>query len=370
MNSKPFRVLSLDGGGIRGLYTASLLEQLGLRLARFHCNSTEQRLDIGGQFDLIVGTSTGSILAIALAAGASLEEVLELYRSKAKRIFQLPMPLQKECFQDQLRALFWAIRNMFSPANKSCALREALTELLQNETLEELYNRREIALCIPSIDAETQRAWVFKTPHAKRLTRDNHYKLVDVCMASAAAPIYFPLHVIDSPNGSTKVAHKFVDGGLWANNPVMVGLVEALELTEDEQPIEILSIGTCGAVGSQTLTRQAASRGTFGWKGGVDISSMSMEAQAFATPYLAKQIAKAIKRVNLYRLQDPTVSAAEAQHLALDAVDDKSLMVLETLGQRATDLNYSVLTNSASSTPAIEMVLRMFSDVGQLKEKE
>lgn len=113
---KPFRVLSIDGGGIRGLYTASLLQQLGLRLSRFHNNEVETRLDIGRQFDLIIGTSTGAILATSLAAGVALEDVLRLYRTKAAKIFQFPMPLQKGCFGDRTRALIWALRNTFSPA--------------------------------------------------------------------------------------------------------------------------------------------------------------------------------------------------------------------------------------------------------------
>lgn len=367
MNNRPYRVLSLDGGGVRGLYTAVLLQQLGLRIARLKGQSAENPLDIGGQFDLIVGTSTGSILAVALAAGVPLENVVRLYQAEAAKIFQNPMPLQRGCLSDKTRLGVWVLKNMAGSANRSDALREALTTILHNETLGELFKRRGIALCIPSIDAETKRSWVFKTPHMPRLTRDDNYKLVDACMASAAAPIYFPLHTIASPNGGASVTHKFVDGGLWANNPVMVGLVEALEVAETDQPIEILSVGTGGAVPNQTVELDAVSRGSLGWKGGVDIVSTSLEAQAFATPYLAKQVAKAIGRVTLHRLLDPAVSGDEAAHLALDAVDNKSLGILEMLGQRATDLNFSALTNSGASTSEIEMVLRIFSDVKQLK---
>lgn len=367
MSSKPFRVLSLDGGGIRGLYTASLLQQLSVRLAKFHGRSPDGPLDLGRQFDLVAGTSTGSILAGALASGVALESVLDLYRTKAAKIFQVPMPLQRGCFGDKSKALIWVLRNALSPANKSNALHEALKSVLQEETLGQLYERRRVGLCIPSVDAETRRAWVFKTPHMQRLTRDNDYKLVDVCMASAAAPIYFPMHLIPSPNPAVKVAHAFVDGGLWANNPIMVALVEALEVAEPEQPIEILSVGTGGAVSSQALTQGQTDRGSLQWKGGADIVATSLEAQAYATPYLAKQVAKAMGgRVTLHRLVDPTPSSEEAAHLALDAVDEKSLGVLETFGQRAADLNLSALTNHAASTPESEMVLRMFSNLQQL----
>jgi patatin-like phospholipase/acyl hydrolase len=80
MTTKPYRVLCLDGGGIRGLYTATVLQQMAVRVARMNGKNHEGRLDLGANFDLIVGTSTGSILATALAAGVALEDVTHLYR--------------------------------------------------------------------------------------------------------------------------------------------------------------------------------------------------------------------------------------------------------------------------------------------------
>lgn len=371
MSGRPFRVLSLDGGGIRGLYTATLLQQLAVRAARFHKLGVESRLDVGAQFDLIVGTSTGSILATALAAGVALEDVLNLYRNEAANIFRRPMPLQGGCKLDKFKALVWTVRNTFRPANASYALRCALQRVLKEETLEELYERRKVALCVPSVNAETERAWVFKTPHAQRLTRDNRYRLVDVCLASAAAPIYFPMHRAESPNlGSTSV-HTFVDGGLWANDPVLVALVEALEVAAPDQTIEILSLGTCPGVKSQILGGKDATRGVIGWTGGTDIVSMSLEAQASVTHYLAQKLAGAMGgRVTLHRLAEPPVSPEETKHLALDAADKKSLDVLEMLGQRATDLNMSVLTNSPNPTRGQAMTLAMFSGLKQLKVQE
>lgn len=366
MTQRPFRVLSLDGGGIRGLYTASLLQQLALRIARYHGDAHEHNLDIGKQFDLIVGTSTGSIIAVALAAGVPLERVLQLYRDECKKIFKWPMPLQMGCTGDKFKATLWAlIWNARSPANKSEALREALKGVLGDETVGQLYARRRVALCVPTINAETQKGWVFKTPHLSRLTRDNNFPLVDVCMASAAAPIYFPIHSVKSPELGSNAILRFVDGGLWANDPVLTGLTEALEIVEDpsQRPIEILTVGTGGPRKSQVITDKNAKRGTFKWKGGIDITTMSLEAQASTTPYIAKQIARFIKGVKIYRLADPVISGEEAGHLALDAVDKKSLAVMEGMAQRATDVNFSQLTNSATRSAEAEMVLQMFKDV-------
>ncbi|GAB3656383.1 CBASS cGAMP-activated phospholipase [Ramlibacter alkalitolerans] len=363
--SKPFRVLSLDGGGIRGLYSAALLQQLTVRIARLTPGAPEERLDLGAKFDLIVGTSTGSIIAVALAAGLPLEDVVEMYRRESRHIFQRPMPLKGGCFSG-LQRLLWTLKNVTGPANRSDALRTALTAVLKDETLGQVYERRKVALCVPSVDAETGRAWVFKTPHARRLTRDNNYRLVDVCMASAAAPIYFPLHRIPSPNPGSKAVHSFVDGGLWANDPVMVAVTEALEVAADRD-IQIVSVGTCSGAQSQPLSDKDASRGIWGWKGGADIVSASLEAQAFATPYLAKTMAKAMSgRVTMFRMEEPDTSDEESRHLALDAVDDKSLRLLEMLAQRATDKNSSVLTNTTLS-PERSMVLDVFSGLAQAK---
>lgn len=363
--SKPFRVLSLDGGGIRGLYSAALLQQLAVRIARLTPGAPEERLDLGAKFDLIVGTSTGSIIAVAVAAGLPLEDVVEMYRRESRRIFERPMPLKGSgCFAG-LQRLLWTLKNIAGPANRSSALRAALTTVLGDETLGQVYQRRNIALCVPTVDAETGRAWVFKTPHVRRLTRDNNYRLVDVCMASAAAPIYFPLHRIPSPNPGSKAVHSFVDGGLWANDPVMVALAEALEVAGDRD-IHVVSVGTCSGAQSQPLSDKDADRGIWGWKGGADIVSASLEAQAFATPYLAKTLGKAMSgRVTMYRMEEPDTSDEESRHLALDAVDDKSLRLLEMLAQRATDKNVSDLTNT-NLTPEKAMVLDVFSGLAQV----
>ena len=366
----PYRVLSLDGGGIRGLYTTALLQQLAVRIARLNGSPVESKLDLGAKFDLIVGTSTGSIIAVALAAGVCLEDVLNLYRNKASAIFQKPMPLQDGCFGTVFKTFRWGLSNTLNAANGSAALAHELGEVLKDETLGQLFRRRRVGLCIPTIDAESQKAWVFKTPHGSRLTRDDNYRLVDVCMASAAAPIYFPMHPVASPNPGATSTHLFVDGGLWANNPVLVGLVEALEFADKDRPIEILSVGTCSGNKARVLDTASANRGSLQWKGGVDIVGLSMEAQASVVPYLAEQMVRAMGgRVTLHRLREPEISAEEKQHLALDAVDKRSLSVLEMLAQRATDLNMSALTNSGSQRPEYKMALDMFSNLSQLPER-
>lgn len=356
---KPFRVLTLDGGGVRGLYTASLLHQLCLRLGP-PGGATQVSRDLGAQFDLIVGTSTGSIVAIALAAGVSLQEVIDLYKeSDRNQIFQNPQPLQRPGWLSRVNRGVWAVLNLFSAANDPAPLRNALAKVLADETVRQLYERRKIALCVPAIDAFTQQGWVFKTPHLPRLSRDDNTKLVDVCMASSAAPIYFPLHGIQGAQPGSSTTKWFVDGGLWANNPILVALAEAVEIAGADRPIEILSVGTGGAAKSNIVNAGNANRGIGAWTGGIDIVSMSLDSQANTTSYLAASIAKAMPKVLLHRLADAPVTPEEAGYLGLDTGSAKAIDLILKRADRAVDINVSDLTREPLS-PARRAVRDIF----------
>jgi len=343
---RPFRVLSLDGGGVRGLYTASLLYQLCVR-----SGSTSQSsagCDFGAQFDLIVGTSTGSIVATALAAGAPLTDVIELYKTKSRAIFQRQMPSNRRGFFGQLKILKWAfIDSLCKAANDPAPLKCALTDVLGEETFKQLYERRRVALCIPTIDAYTQRGWVFKPPHVPRMTRDDDTKLVDACLASSAAPIYFPLHGIKNAQPGNNTISWFVDGGLWANNPILVALAEVIEILNGgvNRPVHILSVGTGGAPKANIINSARANRGIGGWLGGLDIVSMSLDSQANTTAYLASRIASAIPNVRLFRLKDAPVAPEESGYLGLDTGAEEAIDLILKRAGRAADENWSYLTS-------------------------
>lgn len=234
--SKPYRVLSLDGGGMRGLYSATYLDLLAKGFSK---QRGVDALDIGAGFDMIVGTSTGGILACALAAGVPLSEVINLYRSEGSKIFQSRIPggINIE-FGRQL---------LMRPTELNAgaqALRLALARALKEETVRQVYERRGIALAIPAVVMNSHGAWVFKSSHLEGSNgRDDDYKLVDVCMATSAAPIFRSLEALDFTNGY-EGHHVFADGGLWANNPVLVALLDALRVTDGKGRIEIFCLGT------------------------------------------------------------------------------------------------------------------------------
>src|ERR1039457_2901235 len=114
--NRPFRVLALDGGGMRGLYTATVLRALArLMDERF----VKEEPDIGKGFDLICGTSTGSILACALAVGVPLHRVCDLYRKNGASIFPSPMPKS----DSRLAMGLWILKHSLRPSASSSRLR-------------------------------------------------------------------------------------------------------------------------------------------------------------------------------------------------------------------------------------------------------
>lgn len=352
--TKPFRVLSIDGGGIRGLYTAILLHGLAQHIAKMHQHPTEN-LDVGAAFNLIVGTSTGAILATALAAGVPLEDIIKLYKSKASAIFADPAP------DDKKQLLWWAWRNRKKAANSPNALRTALNDVLGEETVGQLYLRRRIALCVPSIDVETQKSRVFKTPHDtrnNRLQKDNDYSLVDICMSSAAAPIVFPVHGVPKPKDVAGTVNWFVDGGLWANNPVIVALIEALSFAPPEAPIHLISVSTCPPFKGSAIDDSCCDRGLSDWKVGIRMLEVAIDAQSCAYDYMAQMFASQLHdRVQYIRLTDPDVGADEAVHLRLDNPSKICLDVLAKLGNRAVDLNISAATTGERAKALLVEVL-------------
>lgn len=356
-DTKPYRVLSLDGGGTRGLYTAVLLEGVARRIARQN-GVPDDKLDIGQHFDLIVGTSTGAIIAASLAAGASLDPVIRLYREKAAAIFRDPTPAANLAF------IAWLFRTAWRPANDTYPLHEALTGILGSETLGQVYARRGIALCIPAINASTRKAWVFKTPHDTRnhrLQRDNDVTLVDACLASAAAPIVFPLKEICYRAEPGSPVRWFTDGGLYANNPVVVALVEALAFAPKDAPIEILSVSTCPPVTSEPVTSACARPGLVSWIRGLRIIETSLDAQAFAHHNAARFLAAALdRRITYIRLEDPPLSVEDMRKLRLDNPAADCLDRLVELAHDAIDRNISLAT---AGTQDMQPLVPMLSNI-------
>lgn len=330
----PFRVLCFDGGGMRGLYSAVLLDTLIKRI-----NGNSNSFDAGKAFDLIVGTSTGGILAVGLAYGLPLQIIINLYESKGKYIFPNPMPKHTYGW------LSWLYKRQGAAKMGQVALRRALDEQFQETTIKELYDDRGIAICVPAVRMATRKAWVFKTPHIpereshQAKNRDDNYKLTDVCLATSAAPILLPLATVDNPDDSTR-HDVFADGGLWANNPTLISLIEALEITESQRDIQIISISTASPPTGMVIEKPNVNFGLLDWKAGVGALETSLDAQASGTQFMAKFLCPHLKAdIKIIRLAYDAPSNEQAMYVALDKADNKAITALTDMAKSDAENN-------------------------------
>ena len=216
------RILSLDGGGIKGVMSASFLATVE--------EFTGKR--VVDHFDLIAGTSTGGIAALGLGLGIPAKEILDLYVTKGSLIFGQE-PTVGSFSHTRLRRMVSQFLALIRPKHDPASLRRVLTEILGNRRLGGSQTR----LLIPAYHAERRSVYIFKTSHHERFRIDHQCSVVDVAMATAAAPTYFPQH-------QTEDGELLVDGGVWANNPVGLAVTEAIGvLGWSSDSLRILSLG-------------------------------------------------------------------------------------------------------------------------------
>ena len=237
-----FRILAIDGGGIRGIFPATFLAELERR----HTGGRP----IGEYFDLVSGTSTGGIIALGLAAGLTAGELQDLYVKRGPEIFPRLLRGWPGRAISQLKWP-WYLGNA---RYYQTALRAILEEKLGERTIADAKAR----LCIPCFDGRHGEVYVFKTPHHPDYRTDRFDSMVRAALATAAAPAYYrPL---------VEGGYIFVDGGIWANNPSMLAVIEALTAFDlDRDRIDVLSLG-CGNDPYQVTWWQRRLGGLFFWE--------------------------------------------------------------------------------------------------------
>lgn len=228
-----FRILSIDGGGIRGIIPAKVLMELERELQK-----EEPGKKLYEHFNLICGTSTGAILAIAISLGIPAAELVNFYKIHAKVIFP----------KWYLKILPRKSRAFITTVYSNKALRRKLKEIFSkaNGGIPPLLNDLKVNVCIPTFNGNDGEINVLKTRHIKEYVRDYKLPAHEVALSSASAPIYFPPNSFSFDNefGSGKNVN-MIDGGIFANNPSLIGILEATEkLGFSFSEISLLSIGT------------------------------------------------------------------------------------------------------------------------------
>lgn len=303
MGNKTFKILSIDGGGIKGLYSSTILEHFE---RKYDCLTSDC-------FDLLCGTSTGGIIVLAISQRLSASIISDFYINKGGKIFpEMCRP----------RSLF---RQLLYPGKYSDeTLRKSLEEIFGDKKIGESNN----LLCIPSYSITDARPWVFKYDHGD-LSRDNNTPYVDVALATTAAPTFLPIAEITCYNKK-----QFIDGGVWANNPTLTGLIEALKffVGEDKEfkAINILSISSLTHIGGKPVGLKRK-RGFLGWR--QDLFETALTGQSFFTDYFMNTIMN-VSRIPIfyYRIPSVPISAKQERLVQLDNANDDALNFIRGKG--------------------------------------
>lgn len=330
------KILSIDGGGIRGIIPAIILAEIEQRTGK----------RIAQLFDFVAGTSTGGILALGLAKPNSKGEpeyaardLVALYKEEGHIIFP------NHVF-NKLKALFdekYPAEPLEKVLNKyfgEAHLSEALTEIL-----------------ITSYDLQQRDTFFFKRSQAIA-KKNRNFKMTEVARATSAAPTYFePFHLQKDDR-----TYVLVDGGVFANNPAMSAYVEAKKLYKDTTNFLVVSIGT-GQLTNQLEFKQVKDWGQLQWA--QPILNVVFDGVSDAVDYQMNNLLSSDteeKKNNYYRLQ---IGLQELKTDVGDRMDDASqpnISYLEDLAQRIITkedqkldelCNRLLSSNYAKSEPAI-----------------
>ena len=255
-SGKPFKILSLDGGGIRGLYGATLLALIEREITKGE--------SAAHFFDMIAGTSTGGIMALGLGLQLLASKIEQIYLDDGQRIFHRSRLWSHLPFLKRLRHLCTPLYN-----------HQNLEKVLFREFGDKRLGDSVTRLIIPAFMSPKTEIAVFKTDHHPDYKHDFKSKAWEVARATSAAPTFLTGHYYDDVI--------FLDGGIWANNPIMVAIVDALsahDIVFDQ--LQVLSIGTGNFPFEVTL--KDAGKGLWAWreviKGALFLTTDNAHAQA------------------------------------------------------------------------------------------
>jgi len=323
MSKKKLRILSIDGGGTRGIIPATILncifEETGKSPVEF--------------FDVFAGTSTGGIIILSLGVGRKTYEIMELYLNGAKDIF-------KDNKIDDIRDL----GNLIGAQYSQKKLKELLVEAYENQTMGDLNDRYDGKkhFMIPTFSLNPKdskgrshnfRPEVFNSYYIKC----NNENLVDLALRSSAAPTYFPMY------------QNFVDGGVAINHPAMAAVSYAINHHESDKKsycyhapkkkglerelkeLKVLSLG-CGTSNGNFIPKEAIQTGDWGilqWKD--FLADMLVETNISASEYYVKQVLapKDYLRCQLYFDAPETPDELRRKKISMDITDKKKLKAMK-----------------------------------------
>ena len=290
------RILSLDGGGIRGLVSAIWLEELDRRLRAAGKGGVREH------FDLIAGSSTGAMIAAGLACGLAPSQLTSLYQHFGDEVF----PGAAERLWSRVTRTF--TQGLSAPRYAPQRLEAVLQRVFGARTLGEASPR----LMVTAYDTLSRSSLFFKSFKPGQAT----VPLWEVCRAATAAPAYFPAY-LTTVEGRRRA---LIDGGVVANNPTACAIAEAVRLNQDGRldGLVVLSIGT-GESTRQISEHEATTWGALEWA--IPIIDVLFDGSSDSVDYIANEI---LSDGHYFRMQAPLLRGYDD----FDNVDATNLLGL------------------------------------------
>ncbi|MDD2492119.1 MAG: patatin-like phospholipase family protein [Bacteroidales bacterium] len=338
------KILTIDGGGIRGVIPAAILANLEERLRN---SSGNRELRLADCFDLLSGTSTGGILSILYLSPKrySGAQILEFYRELGPKLFH-------KSFSYKLASGF----GLFSSRYKEDALYDFAKRILGDATISEVAKD----CLITSYEMTSRKALLFTKSDTRKYGSMADYKLCDIVRATSAAPTYFPparvyprsseLLKADGVSEDNIPFRNLVDGGIYANNPSMCALVEAIKLWPDEslKSLMMVSAGTGKAERSYPYER-VRKFGYIGWLS--PILDIMLSSVAETVDYQVRQVCKSIGCPKNYIRIEPSLLNADVD---MDRATEKNIRELVNAAQHYIDHNGDILDSIVDSISSVD----------------
>lgn len=306
-NNKRHQILSLSGGGVRGLYTISILATIEEQLAQTH---KKPDYNIAVHFDLICGTSIGGILALGLASGINARSLLNLLDKNRKKIFHKSML--------RLIPSYLLFKQAATSLYNNKNLKFILKEIFANKKISDLKTR----VVIPAVNGTSGKPKMYKTSHHPKFVTDHELSIVDVAMATSAAPTFFDPSLVND--------QLMLDGGLVANSPSLIAYHEATHfLYQKPEDIYLLCVGTMGI---QTTLNTDRFLNWWGYLSGWGIGRRLIEITLSANEGLHNFIAKQLLGKHFVELDDPN-TPDQSKSITLDNANDKAAQMLRGRGK-------------------------------------
>ncbi len=308
---KKFRILTIDGGGIRGIIPAIILMELEKQL-EIITNRTD--IFISDYFDLISGNSTGGIIACGLLSTKprfKAKDLLDLYMEKGKLIFE--------------KTWFYRFRSKFGLGNAQFSkknIEKILKESFGDSTMKDF---AKLGL-IPAYSLEDAKPYFFT--NRNYMTDSTDFFIRDVARATSAAPTFFEPALVTNIEGFSRA---FIDGGMFANNPTLCAYAEATKIKPDITPNDmiILSLGT-GGVRNKYKYKEAKDWGLVGWA--VPVINILLAANQDVVDYQINKLFDSEHIRSAGGLYSRIDSPIPDESKSMDDVSDENLKRLEEFG--------------------------------------